>query len=186
MALNRRIALKRSPSVKTLAILTTITLAITFSQTSAAQEGAGPDPVDLRNEIAYTHFLVARGHDEQGDIRMERAYRERETNDSATPGDDLDLAGDEKYWASEEYQVAMKQWDKAAKGLGPTTDLDKLRLMRESADAAWEDSKRSLRQAIVIHRKALEYFQNVNDIEKKTAVLAKLARNLERLADLKR
>jgi hypothetical protein len=80
----------------------------------------------------------------------------------------------------------MKQWDKAAKGLGPTTDLDKLRLMRESADAAWEDSKRSLRQAIVIHRKALEYFQNMNDIEKKTAVLAKLARNLERLADLKR
>jgi hypothetical protein len=58
--------------------------------------------------------------------------------------------------------------------------------MRESADAAWEDSKRSLRQAIVIHRKALEYFQNMNDIEKKTAVLAKLARNLERLADLKR
>ncbi len=186
MALIRRISLKRSPPIKTLAILTTITLALTFSQSSAAPEGAGPDPVDLRNEIAYIHFQVARGHDEQGDIRTERAYRERAANDSGTPGDDLDLAGDEKYSASQEYQIAMKQWQKAAKGLGSTTNLDKLRIMQESADAAWEATKRSLRQAIVIHRKAVEYFENGNDIERKTAVLAKLARNLERLADLKR
>ncbi len=178
--------LKRSLPIKTLALLATIMLTLTFSQNCAAQKAGVPDEVDLRNEIANIHFQVARGHDEQGDIRQESGYRAKAETDSGTAGDELDLAGDEKYWASEGYQTAMKQWERAAKNFRTAGKLDKTKIMLDSADSAWEYTKRSLQEAIELHRKAQAYFQSVNNIERKTAVLAKLARNLERLVDLKR
>jgi len=56
----------------------------------------------------------------------------------------------------------------------------------ENADAAWEAARRTLREGIEIHKMAQEYYETANIVEKKTAVLGKMARNLERLIEMKR
>jgi len=50
---------------------------------------------------------VARGLDLQGDIRKDGAFKPRGQYDVA-PGDELNSAADEKYWATDDYQTATK------------------------------------------------------------------------------
>jgi hypothetical protein len=144
----------------------------------------GNDEADLWAEIADIRFEAAKGHDLQSNIRKETAYRAR-GYDPVTPGDELEMAGDEKYLASEDYQTATKHWEKAARGFKTLVELDKARSAKENAATAWEAAKRTLREAIQIHRMAQEYYEATNNLEKKTVVLGKIARNLERLMEMK-
>jgi hypothetical protein len=145
----------------------------------------GNDEAELWAEIADIRFEAAKGHDLQSNIRKETALRARASYDPVTPGDELDIAGDEKYLASEDYQTATKHWEKAARGFRTLVELDKAKNAKENAAAAWEASKRTLREAIQIHRMAQDYYEATNNLEKKTAVLGKIARNLERLMEIK-
>ena len=185
MSCNYHRARRRLPNKK-VALATATLLALMLSHSYAAENSGGRDEAELWDEIAYVRFQVARGHDLQGDTRKEGAFKPRGPYDPATPGDELDRAGDEKYWASEDYQTATKHWEKSAKGFRTAGELDKARNAMENADAAWEAAKRTLREGIEIHKMAQEYYETANNLEKKTAVLGKVARNLERLIDMKR
>jgi hypothetical protein len=145
----------------------------------------GNEEADLWAEIADIRFEAAKGHDLQSNIRRETAFSARVNYDLVTPGDNLDMAGDEKYLASEDYQTATKHWEKAAKGFRTLVELDKARSAKENAATSWEAAKRTLREAIQIHRMAQEYYEATNNLEKKTVVLGKIARNLERLMEMK-
>jgi tetratricopeptide (TPR) repeat protein len=145
----------------------------------------GNDEADLWAEIADIRLEAAKGHDLQSSIRKDTAFRARASYDPVTPGDELDIAGDEKYLASEDYQSATKHWEKAAKGFKTLAELDKARNAKENAAMAWEAARRTLREAIQIHRMAQEYYEATNNLEKKTVVLGKIARNLERLMEMK-
>lgn len=142
--------------------------------------------MDLREEIAYLHFQIARGHDTLGNIKKDGALSAISGEVSVNPGDQLDAAGDLKFWAFEEYQTAMKQWEKIAKSIGPAGQIDRAKAARDNAETAWDACKRVLNEAVEIHRRAQEYFEIGNNLERKMAVLSKLVRNLERLVDLKR
>jgi hypothetical protein len=151
----------------------------------AEKLGMGTNEADLWAEIADIRFESAKGHDLQSNMRKDAAFRARAAYDPVTPGDELDIAGDEKYLASEDYQTATKHWDKAAKGFRTLVELDKARNAKENAAIAWEAAKRSLGEAIQVHRMAQEYYEATNNLEKKTVVLGKIARNLERLMEMK-
>jgi hypothetical protein len=151
----------------------------------AEKLGMGGNEAELWGEIADIRIEAAKGHDLQSNIRKEAAFRARGSYDPSTPGDELDIAGDEKYLASEDYQTATKHWEKAAKGFKTLVELSKARNAQENALDTWEAAKRTLREAIQIHRMAQEYYEATNNLEKKTAVLGKIARNLERLMEMK-
>ena len=148
--------------------------------------GLSGDEAELWDEIADIRFQTAQGHDLQSSIRKDSAFRQRGTYETTSPGDELDLAGEEKYLASEDYQTATKHWEKAAKGFSKAfVESGKARNAKENAAAAWDAAKKSLRDAIQIHRMAQEYYETTRNLEKKTAVLGKIARNLERLIEMK-
>ncbi len=163
-------------------LLLPLTLVYSYS---AEKLGMGGNEAELWGEIADIRIEAAKGHDLQSNIRKEAAFRARGSYDPSTPGDELDIAGDEKYLASEDYQTATKHWEKAAKGFKTLVELSKARNAQENALDAWEAAKRTLREAIQVHRMAQEYYEATNNLEKKTAVLGKMARNLERLMEMK-
>jgi len=168
-------------------LLPMITLFPSMLRESFATEKAGlVDELDLREEIAYVHFQIARGHDTLGNIKRDGALSAISGESSVNPGDQLDAAGDLKFWAFEEYQTAMKQWEKIAKSIRPAGKIDRAKAARDNAEIAWDVCKRALNESVEIHRRAQEYFEIGNSLERKTAVLSKLVRNLERLVELKR
>jgi tetratricopeptide (TPR) repeat protein len=181
----KRATKKVSITIISLAIAILLLPSTASHSYGADKLSASNEEAELWSEIADVRFQAARGHDLQSDIKKEAAFRPRGPNDPATPGDALDIAGDEKYLAAEDYQVATKHWEKAAKGFKTSVEPDKARSAKENAAAAWEAAKRSLREAVQIHRMAQDYYEATNDLEKKTAVLGKIARNLELLAEMK-
>ena len=152
----------------------------------AAEKLDAGKEAELWEEIANVRFQAAGGHDVQGETRKAGAFQARGLESPTTPGDELDIAGDEKYWASEDYRTATKHWERAAKAFRASGEPDKAKSAMENADAAWEAARRTLREGVEIHKMAQEYYGSTNNLEKKTAVLAKIARNLERLMDMKR
>lgn len=158
----------------------------TLRQSVAVETPELHDELDLREEVADVHFQIAQGQDALGNIKKDQAFRANSGDPSMTPGDQLDAAGDLKFWAFEEYRTAMKQWEKIAQSVRPGGATDRAKVAMNNADIAWDACKRALNDAVEIHRQAQEYFEISNDLERKTAVLSKLARNLERLVDLKR
>jgi hypothetical protein len=65
-------------------------------------------------DIAEIRLRAARGHDLNAEIKREHALREKSANSPSTAGDFLDSAGDEKYLAYENYQMARRHWERAA------------------------------------------------------------------------
>jgi tetratricopeptide (TPR) repeat protein len=157
-----------------------------LSQRLAAETLQAGDEAKRWEEIASLRYQAAREHDLQGDVRKEGAFRQREPYDTLTSGDELDFAGDEKYLASEDYQAATKQWQKAAKIFRTAGDLINAKRTMDYADGAWEAARKSLREGVEIYKMAHRYYETANGLEKKPVVLGKVARNLERLIDMKR
>jgi hypothetical protein len=154
-------------------------LMFTFSYSYSAEKVGSQDEAQLWDEIANVHFQAARGQDFLGNSTKEVAL-----SGSVMPGDELDSAGDKKYLAFEDYQMATTHWEKAAKGFRTAGDMSKARNAMENADAAWEAARASLRDGTEIYRIALQYYGTTN-LEKKSALLRKIARNLERLIEIK-
>lgn len=104
---------------------------------------------------------------------------------SLDTGDLLDLSGDEKFLAAENYQLASQQWDKAAKAYISAGATAQAKKARENADIALAAAKRALSDGVYVHMKAKEQYQATNSLDKKTNALQKAARNLERLMEMK-
>jgi len=121
-----------------------------------AEKSANRQEAAQWDEVADIRFQSGRGHDVQGETRREDAFKQRGPDILTTPGDELDIAGEEKYLASEDYQTATKHWERAAKAFRAAGDVDKARDAMEHADAAWEASRRALREAIELHKAAQE------------------------------
>ena len=171
---------------KIIALSLAIFLASALAHGHAAEKSGVGDAAETWDEIAYFRWQAAHGHDLQGDARKTAAFTQKAPDDTATPGDKLDRAGDEKYLASQDYQTATKHWEKAANNFKSAGDLDKARKAMENADQASQVARRTLREGIEIHKAAQEYYEATNNLEKRTEVLGKIARNLERLTDVKR
>ena len=154
-------------------------LMFTFSYSYSAEKVGSQDEAQLWDEIANVHFQAARAQDFLGNSTKEVAL-----SGSVMSGDELDSAGDKKYLAFEDYQMATTHWEKAAKGFRTAGDMSKARNAMENADAAWEAARASLRDGTEIYRIALQYY-GITNLEKKSALLRKIARNLERLIEIK-
>jgi hypothetical protein len=154
-------------------------LMFTFSYSYSAEKVGSQDEAQLWDEIASVRFQAARGQDFLGNSTKEVAL-----SGSVMSGDELDSAGDKKYLAFEDYQLATTHWEKAAKGFRTAGEMSKARNAMENADAAWEAARASLRDGTEIYRIALQYYGTAN-LEKKSALLRKIARNLERLIEIK-
>ena len=185
MSCNDYRARRRFPN-KLVALAAGILLISTLSHSHAADNSGVRDEADLWDEIANVRFQAAGGHEVEGEIKKEGAFQARGSDSTTTPGDELDIAGDEKYKASEDYQKATNQWERAAKAFRTSGESDKARSAMENADSAWEASRRTLREGIEIYKMAKEYYETTNNLDKKAAVLGKIAKNLERLIEMKR
>jgi hypothetical protein len=143
-----------------------------------------PNEGDFWSEIADVRIQVAQGHELLSDVKKAGVFRARDPLDPVTPGDELDLAGDEKYLAFEEYQRATKHWENAAEVFSGAAKPDKAKKAQENAVETREAARRSLLDAIDIHRMAYDYYLANDNLTKKTDLLAKIARNLELLIEL--
>jgi hypothetical protein len=186
MVCSVRMCIAKSRFVLSLFLLTTTGVPCALPESFAAQTTAFSDKMDIRVEIAYLHFQIARGQDALGSARGDAAFIEGPPETYVSPGDELDAAADLKFSAFEEYKTAMKQWDAIAKSIGSGKAIINPQTAKANADVAWDSCQRALDEAIAFHRRAQEYFDSINNIERRTAVLGKLARNLQRRLDLKR
>ena len=173
-----RRAIKKFPR-NVVALQAATLLMFTFSYSYSAEKIGIQDEAQLWDEIANVHFQAARGYDFLGNSTKEVAL-----SGSVMSGDELDSAGDKKYLAFEDYQIAATDWEKAAKGFRAAGDMSKARNAMENADAAWDAVRASLRDGIEIYRIALQYYATA-DLEKKSVLLGKIARNLEHLVEIK-
>ena len=149
-----------------------------------SEDGAQESP-ERWEEIALIRLHIAADLDLRAENRRTAAIRLSGTGYYEAGGDALDGAGDDKFSASENYQKSNKYWQKVAeayKSAGEETRADKA---RASADTAWESAKRTLREGTKLYRSAVELYENDNSHDKKIETLKKVARNLERLLEMK-
>ena len=114
---------------------------------------------------------AARGHELQAERRRAEAFNP--ADNLATAGDALDLAGDERYSASEDYQIASKHWEKAARAFRAGGDPDKTKDAHENAATAQDAARRALREGTELYKMAEERFEDVNDLGKRINVIKK-------------
>ena len=149
-----------------------------------AAEGLSPGrQAEQWEEAAKLRLQAARGHEMQAARRREEMFTF--TDILPTPGDALDSAGDEKYSASEDYQRASKNWENAAKAFKTAGEPDKAKDALQNAAMAWEAARRTLGEGTELYKMAEERFEIINDLDKKTKVVKKSARNIERLMEMK-
>lgn len=143
---------------------------------------ATPEIATIWAEIAYVRFQAAQGYEVQSEVRKQTAFRPKQPNEPATPASEFEIGGDEKTLACDEYQKAAKQWAKAAQGFG--IESNRAKTAKENAELAWQAAKRTVVDAIELYRRAEDYYDAHNNLLKKTAVLGKIATNLERLIEI--
>jgi hypothetical protein len=146
----------------------------------AAQAASSQQTAERWEDVANLRYQIAKDHEAQS-VNFSRGN----VANTFDAGDLLDASGDEKFLASENYQTASQQWDKAARAYtaaGATADAKKA---RENADAALTAAKRALNDGVYFHTKAKEQYEATNNLDKKMNALDKAARNLERLMEMK-
>jgi tetratricopeptide (TPR) repeat protein len=169
-----------------LAQLIIAALVLLISSASGAGEGLNSQQeAEKWEEIAIIRLEAARGHELQAESKREEAFRTSSLDGSGAAGDALDNAGDEKYLASDDYQKASRHWQKAAKAHRATGDPDKAKSAEKNANKTWEAAKRTLHEGADLYKMAEEQFENIRNLEKRIKALNKLARNIERLMEMR-
>jgi hypothetical protein len=131
-------------------------------------------------DIATIRLQVAQDHEIQsGDIATGASPS------TLNAGDLLDLVGDERFLAAENYRIASQQWDKAAMAYISAGASVEAKKARENVKTALAAAKRALSDGVYFHMKAKEQYQATNNLVKKMDALDKAARNLERLMEMK-
>ena len=166
--------------------VTLLTMALLFSvlpQNYAAEREPLRQEAEQWEEVAKLRIQAASGHEVQAERKRDQAFRL--VGNFMAAGDALDIAGDEKYLASEAYQIANKQWEKAAKAFKAAADPDQANDALEKAAAAWSAAKRTLREGADLYKMAEDQFENLGELDKKIKVIEKSARNIERLMEMR-
>jgi len=146
----------------------------------AAQGSISMQTAERWDDIATLRLEMARDHETQAG----NVFQGKPAN-SLDTGDLLDRAGDEKFLAAENYLMASQQWDKAARAYLAAGASTEARKARDNIEFTQASAKRSLSDGIVFHMKAKEQFELSKNLGKKTIALDKVARNLERLMEMK-
>ncbi len=131
--------------------------------------------------IAKMRFQIAREHE----LQAEQAYKGNGAASFENFGDLLDFCGDEKIIASENYQKASQDWEKAAKAFQATGDPGRADEARESISTALEAAKRTISEAGDLYVRAKDQHAATNSLNKEIQSLEKAAGNFERLMELK-
>jgi hypothetical protein len=131
-------------------------------------------------DIAKLRQQIARDHEIQS-----RNMANGNGSNTLDAGDLLDLAGDETFLAAENYQMASQQWDKAAMAYVSAGASVEAKKARENVNTDIAAAKRALSDGVYYHMKAKEQYEATNNLNKKMHALAKAARNLERLMEMK-
>jgi hypothetical protein len=146
----------------------------------AAQSLSSMQTAEYWEDIATIRLQVAKDHEIQsGDIATGISPNTLDV------GDLLDLVGDERFLAAENYRMASQQWDKAAMAYISAGASVEAKKARENVKTAFAAAKRALSDGVYFHMKAKEQYQATNNLVKKMNALDKAARNLERLMEMK-
>lgn len=146
----------------------------------AAQGLSSMQTAEYWEDIATIRLQVAQDHEIQsGDIATGASPS------TLNAGDLLDLVGDERFLAAENYRIASQQWDKAAMAYISAGASVEAKKARENVKTAFAAAKRALSDGVYFHMKAKEQYQATNNLVKKINALDKAARNLERLMEMK-
>jgi hypothetical protein len=146
----------------------------------AAQGLSSMQTAEYWEDIAKIRLQVAQDHEIQsGDIASGISPN------TLDAGDLLDLVGDERFLAAENYRMASQQWDKAAMAYASAGASVEAKKARENVKIAFAAAKRTLTDGVYFHMKAKEQYQATNNVIKKINALDKAARNLERLMEMK-
>ena len=131
-------------------------------------------------DIATIRLQVAQDHEIQsGDIATGTSPN------TLDAGDLLDLVGDERFLAAENYHRASQQWDKAATAYTSAGASREAKIARDNIKAMTAAAKRALSDGVYLHMKAKEQYEGSNNLTKQMNALEKAARNLERLMEMK-
>lgn len=131
--------------------------------------------------IAKMRFQIARDHE----LQAEQTYKRNGAIGFENFGDLLDFCGDEKIIASENYQKASQNWEKAAKAYQSTGDSSRAEEARENTSTALEAAKRTIREAGDLYVRAKDQHAATNNLNKEIQSVEKAAGNFERLMELK-
>jgi hypothetical protein len=170
-------SISKTQALKLVAVLAAIFLSSVFSKECTAAPGLNSMQTAERwEEIAKIRQQIARNHEMQsGNIANGNG------SDSLDVGDLLDLAGDQRFLAAENYHKASQQWDKAATAYTAAGASREAKIARDNMKAVTAAAKRALSDGVYLHMKAKEQYEGSNNLTKQMNALEKAARNLEHL-----
>ncbi len=131
--------------------------------------------------IAKMRFKIAGDHE----LQAEQAYKGNSDIAFVNCGDLLDFCGDEKIIASENYQKASQDWEKAAGAYEATGDFGRAEEARENTTVALKASRRAMGEAGDLYVRAKDQHEAAKNLSKEIQSLEKAAGNFERLMELK-
>ena len=134
-------------------------------------------------DMALLRMETARGHELQAKGKNESAFKDGVGN-YETIGEVLTGAGDEKLFASEEYQKASEHWKKVVGAYKTVGEVQKAEAAQDKADSVWEAAKRTLRESVDLYKIAAAHYENGNNLAKNIEALKSVARNLESLVEM--
>ena len=148
------------------------------------EDGAQESP-ERWEEISLIRLQVAADLDLRAENKRTVAIKLSSTSYYEAAGDALDGAGDDKFSASENYQISNKYWPKEAEAYKTADEITRANKAQAYTDTTWESAKRSLREGAKLYRSAIELYETDNSQDKGIETLKKVARNLERLLEMK-
>jgi len=127
--------------------------------------------------VAKTRLQIAADHDLQANGSGANSFTDS--------GDFLEFYGDEKFLAYENYQMASQHWEKASRAYESAGNSIKAKQARDSIIQCLEAARRVLAEGIDLHMRAKDQYQAANNLSQKIQALEKVARNRERLIEMK-
>jgi hypothetical protein len=177
LRLNSRSVTKKH-ALQLVALVAAIFLSSVFTKECIAAPGLNSMQTAKQwEEIAEIRQQIARNHEIQSGIIVNG-----NGSNSLDAGDLLDLAGDHRFLAAENYHKASQEWDKAATAYTSAGASREAKIARDNMKAVTAAAKRALSDGVYLHMKAKEQYEGTNNLIKQMNALEKAARNLERLS----
>ncbi len=126
-------------------------------------------------------FQIARDHE----LQVEQTCKGDGAISFENLGDLLDFCGDEKIIASENYQKASQDWEKAASAYQSAGDSLRAKEATDNVSTALEAVKRTISEGGDLYVRAKDQHEATNNLNKKIQSLEKAAGNFERLMEMK-
>jgi len=169
--------LTKTHMLKLVAVVTAVFFSCVFTKECLAAPGlSSMETAGQWEDIAKIRQQLAKDHEIQsGNIANGDGANYLEA------GDLLDRAGDERFLAAENYQMASQEWEKAATAYTSAGATAEAKIARDNMNTAIAAAKRALTDGAYFHMKAKEQYEATHNLIKQMNALDKAARNLERL-----